>query len=179
MYSQHPPEVEKSLRLGNAGVAWGYVLSAVWSERKNERKEAASVGKGGKHPEKLWTNGFASRNGDLRIVCQLNMEFTDGGWKLGPRFGLMLPTTVSSWHPKVSENWWKSLGHVFLVPKWWSIRASNIFRLEDICVFIYIIYLSIFPYIYIYLFISIYLHLHLHLSLSLSIYTYIHIYIYA
>ena len=127
---------------------------------------------------------FASRNGDLRIVCQLNMEFTDGGWKLGPRFGLMLPTTVSSWHPKVSENWWKSLGHVFLVPKWWSIRASNIFRLEDICVYIciYIYNLSIYFPIYIYIFIYIYISTStstfISLSLYIYIYTYIHIYIY-
>ena len=102
------------------------------------------------------------------------------GWKLGPRFGLMLPTTVSSWHPKVSENWWKSLGHVFLVVMIHQ-GFQHIPLKRYMCIYIYIyIYLSIFPYIYIYIFIYIYISTSTStfISLSLSIYIYIHTYIY-
>ena len=98
-----PAEVEKSLRLGDAGVAWGYVLSAVWSQKDVEGSSVTgNSGKtSGKTMEKCW-------------LCQqkwwLVHSLASKSWISSQGLGVQASpwTSLNSYQLKVDmENIWK------------------------------------------------------------------------
>lgn len=126
-WGQPPPaEVEKSLRLGDAGVAWGYVLSAVWSERKTRGRkqrhgENCTGNTSGKTMDKWWQMLVlpAEMVTWPYLVCQQNIEFTDdGGMEVGSSQGLdwcLVPQQLPAESGKMWETYRKNQG------TWWVI----------------------------------------------------------